>query len=320
MHLYAGYAVRNGALTLSGLDAALNAFASNRQFVVGLAELWELGFSRHAIETRLGDGRLHRLFGGVFAVGRRPLSLRGRWRAAVLAAGPNAFLSHLHAAALGDLIEPPRGPIHVTVLGRRISRSRHGLALHTTSTLTAMEYTSVDGIPTTSLPRTLLDVASLVDELALRRMYERAERLEILDTGAISRLLILRRGHRGAARLRALLDYDPTAAAAAISELERLYLDLLRAHNLPTPQANVLVDGYLVDWYWPDADLVVELDSYEFHGDREAFERDRAKVANLRRMGHEAVQFTYRQVTERRSWVGTTTRTLLAAARSRPSL
>ena len=151
-------------------------------------------------------------------------------------------------------------------------------------------------------------------------MYERAEELQLLDTAAVRSILDLRRGHRGAARLRALLAYDPTAAAAAISELERLYLDLLREYDIPTPQVNVLVDGYLVDCYWPDADLVVELDSYEFHGDREAFERDRAKVADLRRAGHQAVQFTYRQVTARRAWVAGTTRTLLAVARPRLSL
>jgi hypothetical protein len=134
-------------------------------------------------------------------------------------------------------------------------------------------------------------------------MCERAERLRILDASAITWELVLRRGLRGAGRLRALIGYDSTGAADAISELERLYLDVLRDAGLPAPQVNVLVEGHLVDCYWPAADLVVELDSYEFHGDREAFERDRAKIANLRRAGHQAVQFTYLQVTERRRWV-----------------
>lgn len=169
----------------------------------------------------------------------------------------------------------------------------------------------LDGIPVTSLPRTLLDVASLVDELALRRMYERAERLQILDVKAIRRLLNNRRGYRGAARVRTLLGYDPTAAADAVSELERLYLDLLRDADLPAPQVNVLIEGYLVDCYWPATDLVVELDSYEFHHDREAFERDRMNAADLSRMGHQAVQVTYRQVTARKAWVAATTRALL---------
>ncbi len=82
-------------------------------------------------------------------------------------------------------------------------------------------------------------------------------------------------------RLAALLAYDPTVAAQAESELERLFLDLLRAYGIAMPQVNVLVDGYLVDAYWPEANLVVELDGYEFHHDREAFERDRRKLAQL---------------------------------------
>ncbi len=304
---------------MSGLDSKLYAHASPRHFVVSADELRQLGFSRHAIDARLKDGRLHRLHRGVFAIGRRPVPVRGHWRAGVLAARRRAWLARLHSAALLDLVEPPRGPVHVLVEGGWVP-SRGRLIVHTTTSLTAMEHTTAHGIPTTSLPRTLLDVASLTDELQLRRMYERAEELQLLDTAAVRSILDLRRGHRGAARLRALLAYDPTAAAAAISELERLYLDLLREYDIPTPQVNVLVDGYLVDCYWPDADLVVELDSYEFHGDREAFERDRAKVADLRRAGHQAVQFTYRQVTARRAWVAGTTRTLLAVARPRLSL
>ncbi len=197
---------------------------------------------------------------------------------------------------------------------------RKTIRFHTATALTAHDVTTVDGIPVTSLARTLLDVATVVDELALRRMYERAERLQILDVAAIRELLARSRGHRGAARLRALLDYDPTTAAGAVSELERLYLDLLRNADLPEPHCNVLVDGHLVDCFWPEFNLVVELDSYEFHGDREAFERDRAKIADLRAAGRQAVQFTYRQVTGRPNWVVTMTRALMDGVRYAASL
>jgi very-short-patch-repair endonuclease len=204
----------------------------------------------------------------------------------------------------------------VTVDGWR--QSRRGIRFHSAS-LTALEIDEVDAIPVTSLARTLLDVAATEKELTLRRMYERAERLQILNLEPIREVLLLRRGHRGAARLRALLDYDPTAAAHAVSELERLYLDLLREAGIPEPQVNVLVEGYLVDCYWPEFDLVVELDSYEFHGDREAFERDRAKIADLRALGHEAVQFTYRQVTGDPEWVVARTRMLLVRYAASPA-
>jgi hypothetical protein len=297
---------------VSWLDAALSAYVAERHNVVSLGELRELGFSRHALATRLEEGRLRRLHRGVFGVGPGLVSRRAWWRAATLAAGPTALLSHLDAAALRDVIKARGGRIDVTVVGCP-RHPRSGLTIHSAARLAPFERDEIDGIPVTSLARTLLDCATVVDELSLRRMYERAERLQILDVRAIPQTLRLRRGHRGAGRLRALVDYDPTAAADAVSELERLYLDLLREAGIPTPQVNVLVDGHLVDCYWPEADLVVELDSYEFHSDREAFERDRAKVADLRRAGHEAVQFTYRQVTKRPVWVATTTNSLLGA-------
>jgi hypothetical protein len=197
------------------------------------------------------------------------------------------------------------------VIADRWLPNRKGICFHSAS-LASFETDEIDAIPVTSLARTFLDVAATESELTLRRMYERAQELQVLDLKPIRKVLTLRRGHRGAARLRALIDYDPTVAADALSELERLYLDLLRGAGIPEPQCNVLVDGHLVDCYWPEVDLVVELDSFEFHGDREAFERDRAKIADLRSGGHEAVQFTYRQVTARPGWVRATTNAFLS--------
>jgi very-short-patch-repair endonuclease len=300
-----------GLTKVSRVDVSINRLARERHGVVGLRELRAAAVSDEAIRTRLEDGRLHRLDRGVFAVGPGLVPRRGWWRAATLAGGERAMLSRLHAAALRDLVKPPSGPINVLVPDRWLP-DRKGLRFHSVARLAPFECDEIDGIPVTSLARTLLDSATVVDDLALRRMYERAERLQILDVAKVDTLVAYRFGHRGAGRLRALRDYDPTVAADAVSELERLYLDLLRDAGIPTPQVNVLVDGHLVDCYWPEADLVVELDSYEHHGDREAFERDRAKVADLRRAGHEAVQFTYRQVTARPRWVVATTRELLS--------
>ena len=297
---------------MSRVDVSINRLARDRYGVVGLRELRAVAISAEAIRTRLEDGRLHCLHRGVFAVGPGPVPRRGWWRAATLTAGRGAMLSHLHGAALRDLVTAPRDPIDVLVPDRWL-RDRKGLRFHSVARLAPFERDEIDGIPVTSLARTLLDCATVVDGLTHRRMYERAQRLQILDLTAIREVLRLRRGHRGAARLSALLDYDPTAAADAVSELERLYLDLLRSAGIPAPQVNVLVDGHLVDCYWPAADLVVELDSYEHHGDRDAFERDRAKIADLRAAGHEAVQFTYRQVTQRPAWVVARTRALLGA-------
>jgi len=165
------------------------------------------------------------------------------------------------------------------------------------------DLTTIDAIPVTALARTLLDLAAVLTDLELRRAYECAQRLEILDVRAIAELLDRANGHRGLGKLSALVDYDPELAAQAESELEGLFLDLLRANGIEMPQANVLVDGFLVDAYWPEADLVVELDGYEFHHDREAFERDHRKIAKLRLAGREVVALTYNQVTRESDWV-----------------
>jgi very-short-patch-repair endonuclease len=106
--------------------------------------------------------------------------------------------------------------------------------------------------------------------------------------------------------------YDPSAAAEARSELERGFLDLVRDSRLPPPQVNVLVEGYLVDAYWPAARLVVELQGYAYHSDREAFERDHARLARLKLAGCEVLALTWRQVTAERSWVAEAISSLLA--------
>ena len=90
-------------------------------------------------------------------------------------------------------------------------------------------------------------------------------------------------------------------------------MDLLRAHGIPTPQTNVLVDGFLVDAYWPDADLVVELDGYEFHRARDAFERDRRRDAVLALAGYRVVRVTYRMLAREPGRVAVTILSLLAS-------
>ena len=147
------------------------------------------------------------------------------------------------------------------------------------------DQTIVDAIPVTSIPRTLLDLAVTLTPTQRRRVYEEAERVGALDTNAIRALLARSNGHRGAPRLAALLAYDPTAAAETRSDLEKDLLDLVRAAGLPMPQMNVLVEGFLVDACWPEAGLVVELDSWAYHRTRDAFVRDREKLVRLRIAG-----------------------------------
>jgi very-short-patch-repair endonuclease len=278
--------------------------------VISIRQLLAIGISHDSVRARVAAGRLHRVHVGVYAVGHTNLSQRGRWMAAVLAYGYGALLSHGDAAALQGIRKAGSGRIHVTVDTRAGLGRRDGLVPHR-SRIRLEDRESVDGIPVTSVPRTLLDLAEILDPQGLRRAYEEAARLELLDVRAIERLLARSNGRRGVSALRALLDYDPGPAAETRSELERLFLNLVRAAGLPLPSVNVLVEGFLVDAYWPSARLVVELDGYEYHRGRPAFERDHAKVARLRLAGYEVLPLTHLQVSAQSAWVSGAVRSLL---------
>jgi hypothetical protein len=242
------------------IDQRLEALAKSQHGVLATWQLKPLGIDSRTLVARKRDGRLRRLYRGVYATGPY-LSLSGRWMAATLACGPAAVLSHRAAGGLHDLLHWRGGSIDVTAPSR--STSRGGLDLHRARALLPGDRTAIDQIPVTSLARTLLDLAAVLTPNQLQRAYENAQARETLDIRAIAELLGRSNGHRGTGPLTALLSYDPTAAANAISELERRFLDLLRAHGVGMPRTNVLVDGFLADAYWPDADLVVELDGFE---------------------------------------------------------
>ncbi len=297
---------------MTTLEQRLWRLAARQHWVVGLRQLKALGFSPAAIEHLIADGRLFRLHRGVYAVGRRSVTQRGDWMAAVIAVGAGALLSHHPAAALWDLRIRQPGPIDVTLHcknrhPRQGIKTRRG-ALHPD------DRAKIDGIPVTSIARTLLDLAGVLPAHQLQRTYERAQRLELLDLNALSNLLARSNGRRGVTPLKALLAYDPSAAAAAESELERMFIDLLREAELPTPQVGALVEGYLIDIYWPQAKLVVELDGYAFHSARDAFERDHHKRAALRLAGIEVLSFTFRQVDLDPAFVIDAVRRMLARA------
>jgi hypothetical protein len=162
--------------------------------------------------------------------------------AAVLAFSPDAVLSHRSAASLHGLRAALGALVDVTVARR--ARRRRGIRIHESRSLHRRDRTEIKGISVTAIPRTLLDLAEVPPATQLQRAYEQAERLRALDVVAIRDLLERSNGRRGVAALRRLLAYDPAAAAAAGSELELRFLDLVREAGLPPPKVNVLVEGF----------------------------------------------------------------------------
>jgi hypothetical protein len=223
--------------------------------------------------------------------------------AAVLASGPNALLSHASAAWLWGISSRSPMPFEVTVPAVR--RPRPPIVLHRSRALTEEDWELVDGIPATALPRTLLDEAAAIRFEYLRRMLERAEELRLFDLRAVDALLVRSAGHPGVGRLRRAIALYRTPPFTR-SGLERRFLELVERAGLPRPVTGFNEAGHELDVYWPEVRFAVELDTFETHGSREAFERDRKRREDLKLAGVETIDITghrldkeQRQVIER---------------------
>ncbi|HWB68773.1 MAG TPA: type IV toxin-antitoxin system AbiEi family antitoxin domain-containing protein, partial [Solirubrobacterales bacterium] len=254
--------------------------SGRRHGIVTRGQMLRLGYSKSAIGRAVKSGRLHPVHRGVYAVGRDDLSDHGRCIAAVAAYGAEAMLSHRSAAWLWGLLHGgPRNP-DVSVPWRGRAQPRPGTSIHHAPALTETDRTEREGIPVTSLPRTLLDLASCPPAARLGPAIERAERMELFDLRAMDELLGRTRGHPGRGRLRRALGAyrEPGFTRSA---LERRFLRLVREAGLPRPATNLFLAGYELDAYWERERFAVELDTYEFHGGQGAFERDRLRQEDL---------------------------------------
>ena len=262
-----------------GKRHALVELADRQHGVISTRQLQQLfGYTRSAISREATAGRLHLVHRGVYAVGRKGLNAQGRCLAAVLACGPNALLSHRSAAWLWGITRSSHSRIEVTAPTPR--HRRPPIRLHHARGLRDHDRALVQNIPVTSLARTLLDYAATVSRERLDKGIERAEELELLDLRAVDELLGRTAGHHGHGRLRkALALYRPPPFTR--SGLERRFLELVEEAGLPKPATGFNELGHELDVYWPEQGLVVELDVYETHGTRGAFERDRLRQEDL---------------------------------------
>jgi Protein of unknown function (DUF559) len=278
--------------------------------VVGRRQLLALGVEAETMKRWLRDGRLHRLHRGAFAVGHGRVSQRGHWLAAVLACDDGALLSHASAAALWGLARRRGSTVDVTGrCGRQFRPGRERIRLHRCR-LHDGDGTQLDGIPVTTVARTLFDLAEAVTSGELRGAWEEADRLGLLQLRAVERVCELGYGRRALRPIRSLLS-EARAPAVTRSALEDRFAAFCRRHDLPTPLTNVSVLGHEVDAHWPAQGLVVELDGFAYHGHRAAFERDRARDAALQAAGYRVVRLTHRQLRREAPRIATQLRKLL---------
>jgi hypothetical protein len=275
------------------IDEALAALARSQWGVVSLVQLETLGLGPRGVQHRAESGRLRRVHRGVYAIGGAALPREGRDLAAVLACGKDAVLSHTSAAVHWGLLtyHPPQP--HVTAPASRTGVP--GIRLHRTRALDARETTTHRGLPTTTVARTLLDLAATAPPNHLEHAIGQALRNELYDHRAIEQALD---GRPGTKALRRATAEDP---AFTRSELERRFRALCRRAGLPRPLSNHVVadrdhQPHEVDFYFPSHRLVVEVDGWRDHGTRVAFERDRAKDAALVAAGYAVLRFTTRQI------------------------
>jgi very-short-patch-repair endonuclease len=276
-------------------DSRLAKLAERQHGVASRRQLLWLGFSSQAIKTLVKRGRLHRLSPGVYAVGHTRLTAKGRWMAAVLACGPAAVLSHGEAAALHDLRQVPSGPVNVTAASRH---DLEGIRFHWARTLDVADTTTVDGIPVTTLARTYLDLAEVLNGRRLIEALEAGQRLNKLDLGAITAVIARHPGRHGIHPLQRAIHELADDPPLIQSPLEHAFRDIIGRHHLPPPQFNVYVEGELVDAVWPDHRLVVEVDGWSFHRGKRSFAADRRRDRKLIRAGWTVVRFTYADVTD----------------------
>jgi very-short-patch-repair endonuclease len=276
----------------SGVAAAVWRLAAAQHGVVAHRQLVRLGVHPQAIKHRVASGRLHRVMRGVYAVGRPDLTQPGRWMAVVLACGPGAALSHGTAAALSEIGSERPGVIEVSVPDRTRPR-RNGIVAHR-RVLRPDEVTTRDGIPVTAPIRTLVDIACRLTRRELERAIREADTRGLCDPDELRAALDDMRGQRGVGVMRRLLDRHTFMLTD--SELERRFVPIARRAGLPRPQAQVMVNGFRVDFFWPELGLVVETDGLRYHRTPAQQAADRVRDQAHTAAGLTPLRFTHAQV------------------------
>jgi hypothetical protein len=265
-----------------GRHKALADLADRQHGVVSIEQLKELGYSTSAVGRAAASGHLHSIDRSVYAVGHTRLSELGRCFAAVFACGPGAVLSHHSAAWLHGLARWSPEPFHVT--GPIARRPRLPVRIHRARRLEEADRMLIEAVPVTAVSRTLLDLAAAVKFEQLERLVEKAEEREVFDLRQVEYLLARTLGHHGHGRLRRAISlYKPSSFTR--SGLEKRWLELVLAAGLPQPRTNFVEHGFELDCYWPEFRFAVELDVFETHGSRAAFERDRQRQEDLLLVG-----------------------------------
>jgi hypothetical protein len=260
--------------------------------VVTRSQLLGAGVTPAEINWRLRTRALLAEHRGVYRVGHRAPSLEARYLAAVLACGEGALLSGFAAA---HLLGITRGRAPAPEVTTTTERRVEGVKTRRSRGLAPQDRTICRGIPVTSVPRTLVDVAASMTVADLARACHEAGVRYRTTPAQVEAVLAGRPTTPGAGKLREVLRGD---ARVTLSKLEARFLALLAAADLPLPQTNRPAGGRRVDCQWPDHRLTAELDSYRYHHSRHAWEQDRRREREAHARGDDFRRYTYGDVFE----------------------
>jgi hypothetical protein len=263
--------------------------AARQYGVVTRQQLIDLGYSYDGIDRAVASGQLQAWHRSVFAVGHRRLSPHGLCMGAILFRGKGALVSYQSAVWLWGLERVLEIPVNVSVRWR--GHSQDAIGLHHCPALRDEDATMTEQLPVTSVPRTLLDYASVATKSRLERAIDQASRLDLLDAAAVNLIAEEVRGHRGHRPLqRAMAIYHEKGFTRSGGE-KRLLAALADAGVAP-PLVNNFIEGYELDFYWERERFAIELDSWEHHRSRRSFEADPERQEKLAMVGIEVIRIT----------------------------
>lgn len=277
-----------------GGDVAASRIAARQKTLLTTAQLVACGLNDDAVTYRLKTGRLHVVFRGVYSMGCGELPPLALELAALLACGERTFVSHRSAAFVWGLRETPPADVEVSVV-RRCCKSREGMQVHRIQQIHKSERRRHEGLWISSPARAVLEVAAgaSVDEVA--HLVNEGQGLRLLTPRELEAVLRRSRGRRGAGKLAEVLGNED-AMTITRSDAERAFRKLIRAARLPPPLVNHRLGPYRPDFMWPEQRLIVELDSYQFHGGPAAFHNDREKDLVYRDAGFDVLRPTRNHV------------------------
>jgi very-short-patch-repair endonuclease len=287
---------RNVAHNGPEIDRLIGEASAQQHGLITLTQLRALGATRRMVRVRVDRGSLHAVHRGVFSVGHPPITNEARLLAAVLACGPGALLSHRSAASLYRIRNTASPGVDVTAPTRR-GLTIGAIALHRATTIQPEDRDTVKGIPVTSLPRTVIDLATCVSGSSLEYAIHRAESQRKLTPADLEAALARHPGVAGTSAVRRILDAPwHDLAARTRSRWERRLLDICRAHGLPPPEVNkwipldIPAGGLEVDFSWPEDLLIVEVDEQASHHTIRARMNDARRDAALGAAGWQVIR------------------------------